>query len=82
MVHPPVTDLRAEYTGMIEERKYTEAYEFLLKNPEIIDDMRISELAGIYQKFIRTTIPIGKLRGLTRVLKERVLGEDADKVFS
>lgn len=65
---------------MIEEGKYMEAYDFLLKHPEIIDDMKISELADDYRKF-RTAITIARTSGLTRILRERVLGEAVEGVF-
>lgn len=81
MVHIPVTGPRAEYISMLREGKSTEAYEFLLNNPKIIDDMKISEVAGDYQKFFGTAISIARLSGLTRILKERVLGEAAREVF-
>lgn len=76
MVHVPVTDPRAEYIRMLQEGKSTEAYDFLLENQDILDNMTMGELARDYRRF-RKQVILNRIPGLARILKERIFGEDS-----
>ena len=76
MVQVPVTGKRVEYIEMMTQERYSEAYDFLLENQDILDNMTIGELARDYRGF-RKQVILNRIPGLARILKERIFGEDS-----
>lgn len=74
--------LKEDFYAVLQDVGSYSAYEFLLTHPKIIDEMNISELSALYREHFRLEVPRGELHGLTKILKERVFGEDADKLAS
>lgn len=71
---------RSRFYGLMNDGDYGDAWDYLMKNSDLLDNMKISQLAEYYKKF-RTQVSIEKLSGLTRILKEEVFGEDAKNIF-
>lgn len=73
---------KADFYEILQRVGGYSAYEFLLTHPKIIDEMKVSELSALYREHFKSEVPMGELRGLTKILKERIFGEDANKLSS
>ena len=68
---------KVKFYRFMGEDKYVNAFEYLIENGELIDDMQISQFARNYEKF-KTQVPIEKLPRIFKILKERAFGKDSE----
>lgn len=77
-----VEPIRVHYEGLIEKGDYSAAARYLMRNPEIIHNMSISDFADVYSEF-NHRIPQDEAVGLLRMLVREISADhEAEVVLS
>lgn len=74
-----VEPIRVHYEGLIEKGDYSAAARYLMRNPEIIHDISISDFADVYLSY-RSRLPQDEAVGLLRMLVREISADHGAEV--
>ena len=66
---------RENFYALLNAGRHMDAYKFLMRNIDIIEAMKVSELAGSYLQ-LKEKIPLIKSMRLERLLEEKIFNAD------
>lgn len=69
-----------DFYDLMRNGQYSKAYDFLLQNPGIVRDMKVSELAEHYGNFSRV-VPGAEMHCIGKVVLDEIAGKDRFSVM-
>ena len=69
-----------KFKSLLDNKKYEEAYSLFEENPEVIQDLTLSQLRNYYQYGFRNKVAFGRIKKLKLTI-EKIIFEDISNLL-